>query len=83
LSHRREEGKTKTWLCSVQNFERTGSYEDVYTGIQRGNSEDKAIHSSEKSCAKFARTDQREFSFTVRTMDKWNRLPDIVKQAAT
>lgn len=32
---------------------------------------------------KFARTDQREFSFTVRTMDKWNRLPDIVKQAAT
>lgn len=29
----------------------------------------------------FARTDQRKFSFAVRTVDKWNHLPDDVKQA--
>jgi hypothetical protein len=31
---------------------------------------------------KFARTDQRKFSFSVRTVERWNRLPDDVKQAA-
>jgi hypothetical protein len=31
---------------------------------------------------KFARTDQRKFSFSVRTVDRWNRLPDEIKQAA-
>ncbi len=30
----------------------------------------------------FARTDQRKFSFSVRTADRWNRLPDEIKQAA-
>jgi hypothetical protein len=30
---------------------------------------------------KFARTDQRKFSFLVRTVERWNRLPDDVKQA--
>jgi hypothetical protein len=30
---------------------------------------------------KFARTDQRKFSFSVRTVDIWNRLPDEIKQA--
>jgi hypothetical protein len=28
---------------------------------------------------KFARTDQRKFSFSVRTVDRWNRLPDVIK----
>ncbi len=30
---------------------------------------------------KFARTDQRKFSFSGRTVERWNRLPDDVKQA--
>jgi hypothetical protein len=33
--------------------------------------------------AKFARTDQRKFSFSVRTVEKWNGLPETSKQAAT
>ena len=32
---------------------------------------------------KFARTDQRKYSFAVRTVEKWNGLPDNVKGAAT
>jgi hypothetical protein len=31
---------------------------------------------------KFARNDQRKFSISVRTVERWNRLPDDVKQAA-
>jgi hypothetical protein len=31
---------------------------------------------------KFARTDQRKCSFSVRTVNRWNRLPDEIKQAA-
>jgi hypothetical protein len=32
---------------------------------------------------KFAMNDQRKFSFSVRTvLDRWNRLPDEIKQAA-
>jgi hypothetical protein len=27
-------------------------------------------------------TDQRKFSFLVGTVDRWNRLPDEIKQAA-
>jgi hypothetical protein len=30
--------------------------------------------------SKFARTDQRKLSFSVRTADRWNRLPDEIKQ---
>ncbi len=33
--------------------------------------------------AKFARTDQRKFSFSVRTVEKWNGLSETTKQAAT
>jgi hypothetical protein len=28
---------------------------------------------------KFARTDQREYSFSVKTEDRWNRLPGEIK----
>ena len=33
--------------------------------------------------AKFARTDQRKFSFSVRTVEKWNGLSETTKHAAT
>jgi ribonucleases P/MRP protein subunit RPP40 len=33
--------------------------------------------------AKFARTDQRKFSFSERTLENWNRLPENTTQAAT
>ncbi len=31
---------------------------------------------------KFARTDQRKIAFSVSTVERWNRLPDDIKQAA-
>jgi hypothetical protein len=31
----------------------------------------------------YARTDPRKYSFAVRTVEKWNRLPDEVKSAPT
>ena len=33
--------------------------------------------------AQFARTDQRKFSFAVRAVNSWNRLPEDVRQATT
>ena len=33
--------------------------------------------------SQFARTDIRKYSFAVRTVDKWNNLPDTVRQAET
>jgi hypothetical protein len=32
---------------------------------------------------KFARTEPRKFYFTVRSVDKWNRLPQTLRQEAT
>jgi hypothetical protein len=29
----------------------------------------------------YARTDTRKYSFAVRTMEKWNKLPDVIKTA--
>jgi len=31
--------------------------------------------------SQFTRTNLRKFSFSVRTVDRWNRLPDDIKQA--
>ncbi len=37
---------------------------------------------AKKLVPKFARTNQRKFSFSVRTVGRWNRLHDEIKQAA-
>ncbi len=38
---------------------------------------------TESLVAKFARTDQRKFSVSGRTVEIWNGLPENTKQAAT
>ncbi len=38
---------------------------------------------TKKFVPNFARTDPRKFSFSVRTVERWNRLPDDVNRQPT
>jgi hypothetical protein len=57
---------------------------DLFTLASRpGAVRTRQVAGTKSFVARSARIDQQKFSFSVRTVDKWNGLPENTKQAAT
>lgn len=70
-------------MALVFKMLRENSHEGMFTLAERADGARTRQTTGEKNLVpKFARTDQRKYSFAVRTVEKWNGLPDDVKQAA-